>query len=917
MDARRWLRMVAVWAAWLAVAKGGGVLWTEGESATVRDVVANDGLDAVDPEELSGGAWISSFANGERATGAAAGEIRVAEAGTYRLWCRGMGKLAFRTDEGAWIESDPKRTVDHLAIAADGNHGYPTVGWFDMGTVELTAGDHRWTCRLGAAEGDKRFGTLDCFVLASVPFQPEGKWKPGEVPAPDPAFEPGQAWDFQPSKDTFDAAALLDLRTLNEAVAGEHGFVRLAEDGESFVRGDGQPIRFWAVGLRTTYRSPSLEEMRRRMRFLAKRGVNLVRIFAMLPPDKPGAAVTDVNERELDAVFRLVAACKESGIYTVVCGYWGPHTKRQPGWALMDSGRDNLGGLVYYDPRTQEAYRCWMRALLDRPNPHTGVRLADDPAVAIVQLQNEDNLLWWDSAGTKGDALRTLRQGYAEFLQGKYGGLRQALESWHGYPAEFPADDLDTGLPGFLHLWDLTRDGMDKKYALPGFMARSSDQMEFIARLMRRFNEETIAWLRTELGCKAMVNAGNWQTVDMSATMDAQYWADAAADVMARNAYTGGYHFGVNSGWQILPGHIYQDRSMLLEPAALPTNARQAAGHPYVFPELLWVHPGLYQAEAALVAAGQMAVAGIDAACWFCNFPDEWTAGGGEKWTFSTPMQIGMFPAAALAFRKGLLREGPPVVVEHRPLESLWSRATPLTSEDPGFDPNRHTGIPKTAQPAIGLADPLAPVAGGIKVVFDSDPAQNRIADLSAIIDRDRSIVRAVTGEVALDHAAGVYRIDAPQIQGAVGFLGAVPSLKLHDVEIACQTQYAAIVAVALDDRPLAASDLVLVQIGTTARPTGWATRPARVRRQDRWVPGRRIVSLGAMPWQVGTVKASISIGNPRLDEAVGLDPNGMPMAVAVETRRTDGRLHLDLPDGTLYVLLRSRGNTSGAASHP
>jgi hypothetical protein len=40
---------------------------------------------------------------------------------------------------------------------------------------------------------------------------------------------------------------VLDLHYLNEEVAGEHGFIRLAPDGEIFVRGDGQPIRFWAA----------------------------------------------------------------------------------------------------------------------------------------------------------------------------------------------------------------------------------------------------------------------------------------------------------------------------------------------------------------------------------------------------------------------------------------------------------------------------------------------------------------------------------------------------------------------------------------------------------------------------------------------------------------------------------------------
>lgn len=36
------------------------------------------------------------------------------------------------------------------------------------------------------------------------------------------------------------AEGLLDLRELNEPVAGQNGFIRLSENGESYVRGDGQ-----------------------------------------------------------------------------------------------------------------------------------------------------------------------------------------------------------------------------------------------------------------------------------------------------------------------------------------------------------------------------------------------------------------------------------------------------------------------------------------------------------------------------------------------------------------------------------------------------------------------------------------------------------------------------------------------------
>ena len=49
---------------------------------------------------------------------------------------------------------------------------------------------------------------------------------------------------------------------------GEHGFIRLSEDGNSFVRGDGRPIRFWAAGERTSP-DQNLQVLNRQAQFLA------------------------------------------------------------------------------------------------------------------------------------------------------------------------------------------------------------------------------------------------------------------------------------------------------------------------------------------------------------------------------------------------------------------------------------------------------------------------------------------------------------------------------------------------------------------------------------------------------------------------------------------------------------------------
>ncbi len=55
-----------------------------------------------------------------------------------------------------------------------------------------------------------------------------------------------ETWAFEPAPDPFSDEAMLDLRHLNEAEAGETGWIRYDRNGD-FIKGDGTPIRFWAV----------------------------------------------------------------------------------------------------------------------------------------------------------------------------------------------------------------------------------------------------------------------------------------------------------------------------------------------------------------------------------------------------------------------------------------------------------------------------------------------------------------------------------------------------------------------------------------------------------------------------------------------------------------------------------------------
>src|SRR6476661_7958955 len=81
-------------------------------------------------------------------------------------------------------------------------------------------------------------------------------------------------FSFAPPEDGF-AESPIDLRSLNEAVAGEHGRIAV-KDGHFVQSGKSEPIRFWAVN-GPPHDAKDRAALRRTGRMLAKYGVNLVR----------------------------------------------------------------------------------------------------------------------------------------------------------------------------------------------------------------------------------------------------------------------------------------------------------------------------------------------------------------------------------------------------------------------------------------------------------------------------------------------------------------------------------------------------------------------------------------------------------------------------------------------------------------
>jgi hypothetical protein len=340
------------------------------------------------------------------------------------------------------------------------------------------------------------------------------------------------------------------------------------------------------------------------------------------------------------------------------------------------------------------------------------------------------------------------------------------------------------------------------------------------------------------------------------------------------------------------------------------------AGHPMMITETHWVPPSGYQSEAPFLAAAYQSLTGVDVVYWFSTGEVEWSnqdraewdSASRAKWAVATPMMLGQFPAAALLFRRGDVTTGPPAVVEHRSLKQIYERVPPIIAEDPGYDPNRDLGdSARRAHLARGV-DPLAYLVGPVEVVYNSDPAKTKVADLNRFIDSKAGVVRSATNQLVWNYGKGYCALNAPAAQGATGFLGRLGPIKLGDVTIQSENDYATIVAVSLDDQPLARSARILVQVGTHARPSGWVDHEATFTSDEgkKTVRGRQIDSTGTMPWAIVQTRATIQVRNPTLTRAIPLDVNFNPRG-STRVRRDAGVIDVELPRDALYVAVTAQ----------
>ena len=218
-----------------------------------------------------------------------------------------------------------------------------------------------------------------------------------------------QDWYPFEIKETIDLNSPVHFNpALLDGPAGKHGF--LTAKGKEFVFLDGTPAKFWGTNLCFSANFPDKYSAEKTAERLAYFGFNAVRLHHMDTHFEPQGIFRDtavlasdpqekrsgtLSPTQLDRLDYFIAQLKKRGIYidinllvkrsfTEMDGV--PEAAHLPGGAHPAS---------LFDSTLIKLQKKYANDLLTHLNPYTGMRYADDPAVALIEITNENSFFGW------------------------------------------------------------------------------------------------------------------------------------------------------------------------------------------------------------------------------------------------------------------------------------------------------------------------------------------------------------------------------------------------------------------------------------------------------------------------------------------------------------------------------------------
>lgn len=742
----------------------------------------------------------------------------------------------------------------------------------------FTTGKHTRICLLFAGV------LLLCSCVSRCQAEDTNQWYPF---TPQNRIEPGE----------------IGLQDWFDTPAGRDGRIVRSHDKLLY---NGQAIKLW--GLNNTYSTcaPQKDLAEKRAAFYPKYGINSVRLHKYADGTGWGGiqaadSFVEFDSEALDRMDYYVAQLKKHGIYVKLSSTFGVKLGPADGkyvpymneFGQMKGNRLATGhGSIFLSRELQDLQIQQIVNILKHRNSYTGLTYAEDPAVFVVELFNEDSALWFGVMPIL-QKIPTLRertaQKFSDWLRAKYGSHEGLVKAWGAAAIDsfknegFAGEHLDkrnvapAGNPWFYDPAQLAGSQAAKKQRL-------FDTMLFLYETQNDFYGRYVKAIRAT-GYEGEILGSNWQ----AGRAFSHYYnlhSDSLVGLIDRHNYFGGASRGLKPG-------AFDNASMLCAAgsALLSSGMQQVSDRPFMLSEWIHVVPNEWGAEGpAIIGAYGMGLNGWDVSYMFQNSDAGGFSSkiGGQPWDVTAPQILGVFPAVARQVLRGDVKESGVVAKRLVHVPSLYQGK--LGFEDNVAQQNDVKTFDSDKVPAGTLA-----VARCV-VEFSDEYKDTPVFDLTPY-RKDGCLVSS-TGELRWYEGSsrldGYITIDTDATTAVVGF-AQDKVCALGEVTIRPQCRFAAIYVTAREpDKTIRTSKNLLIVAMARARNTGQQLNQT----EDQ------ILAPGAGPILMEPVKAEITIHRTGSPKVVVLDHDGFSTGQTIPV--ADGAFTIDgARDKTPYYIVQ------------
>lgn len=770
--------------------------------------------------------------------------------------------------------------------------GDAAVLHFDPPCTIQSDGPARIVLAEGRLEGGKRRSQR---ITVDLPADVQWYASVNDIPDP-PGMADWYAWEA--TGDTQDSS--LSMADWLDRPAGRQGRIARKDDQLLYA---GRPIKLWGLNLCYGACAPEKPLAERRAAFYPKYGINAVRLHKFAD----GAGWAGIQSAEscveydpegLDRMDYQVAQLKQAGVYIELSAHFGslklgPADRKyvpyleEFGQFQGEPGRiETPHSAAHYSPELQKVQALQIVNLLKHKNPYTGLTYAEDPAIAFVEIINEQSVFFYTSMGPL-KASATLRgqvgARFCEWLRKKYGTEAKLLAAWgdralNSFQGEGFSDpeSLEAGtiLPlGNPWFWD-----PDQLAGSQAFQRqRLLDTLEFLYVLQCEFFDGYVQAVRGA-GYAGEIVGSNWQA-GRAMSHFANLHSDYRVGTIDRHNYF---------------GDSRPDATMLSQAGSgmLSSGMQQVADRPFMLSEWIHVFPNQQGVEGpAILGAYGMGLQGWDASFMFQNgdhgaFLDRL---GRDQWEVSAPQVLGVFPAVARQVYRGDARQAELEAVRKVHVASLFEGKL-------GFDDRVAQGYDAKQFDSSAVSARSLAVARCV-VAFTPTVEETPSFDLRPF-ERDGSLLSSTKQLLWTekgDSGPGYFLMNTPGTKAVVGFAPR-KGFRLGEVTIEPECPFAAIYVTARDRAgTVAGSRELLVVAMARARNTGMKLSP----------DGSMLLAAGEGPIRMEPVKARLTIRRAGTPQVVLLDHDGRATDKTLPVTE-DGVIQLDgARDRTPYYRIR------------